>query len=61
MKDTLSSLSSKLFSKNDDKKTITENETNIVKADSNLIIPPKERANAWTRFMVTQAGGYGII
>lgn len=58
MKDTLSGLSSKLFSKNDDKKTITENETNIAKADSNLIIPPKDRGGWWTNFLVAQSGGY---
>ncbi len=58
MTNTLSKLSSILFNQDDDKNTITENETNIGKADSNLIVPSKDRGGWWTNFLVTQSGGY---
>jgi hypothetical protein len=57
MKQKLSGIADNFFSKNKDESAKVQTASNI-KADEALIVPEKDRGNAWTRFMVTQSGGY---
>lgn len=53
----LSGIAENIFGTNKNKAENIQASSNVM-ADETFIIPEQDRGNAWTRFMVTQAGGY---